>query len=313
MIPAILQLMGGTSSIDAGTTAVYASDACGLQDAANSDGVAINLHNFYGTISGGAYAVYAYTQETDIPIRGIVFTASSSANKVTPSGAPVGTVQDTDKTVATILAGTGSAQAAPILRAARVTNTTPVVLPEEPEEISFTDVSEDDWYYEAVQYAAQNELLIGVTETEFAPDRAMNRAMMTALLHRMADEPEVTGTVPFLDTDSSAYYAKALVWAYQNGIASGVSDGVFAPGGTVTRQQLITFLYRYSNASGGSTELLSSFADASDIADYAKQPMAWALENGIIQGDGLNRLKPNAPATRAQCAAIIQRYEESRS
>lgn len=313
--PATLLLSGGNTSITAGKAAVYASDAALAQAAGNTDGVQVSLPSFFGWLIGGNYAVYAYTQNTENPVQTVTFSASPSANTVTPNGLTVGTVSDSDKTVATLLPSSGSSTAAGTIRAYYVSYDDPTPVKEseptkepDPAEIDFTDVSKDAWYYDAVQYIAQKELMVGVSDTEFAPERSMNRAMMIVLLYRIASEPAVNGTVPFHDTDASEYYANALLWAYQNDIAHGVGDGLFAPGRTITRQQLCAFLYRYSNASGVSADVLSSFGDAADISDYAVEAMAWAVDSGIIQGDKQQNLNPNASATRAQCAAILQRY-----
>lgn len=327
-LPASLLLSGGNTAITAGKAAVYASDAAVSQAAVNTDGVDISLQNIFGTLSGGNYAVYAYTQKADAPVRGVSFSASPSANTVTPYGVTAGTVPDSAKTVATLLTGPGSGTAAGVVSAyfthpgdfpgSDLPNDDPVPTePPKPTEISFTDVDKDAWYYNAVQYVAQKKLLIGVTDSEFAPELPMTRSMMVVLLYRMAGEPAVSGTVSFHDADTSGHYANALIWAYQNGIVNGVADGLFAPDSNITRQQLAVFLYRYVNPPSGSTDILSSFTDADSVSDYAVYAMTWAVRNGIFQGDGQKQLNPNAPATRAQCAAILQRYlqlhEDSKS
>lgn len=322
--PASLLLRDGTTQISAGKMAVYASDATIELDKdtpPNTDGVEISLENFFGTLTGEKQAVYAYTQNDSDPnpIRTVSFSLSPNANRVTPYGVTVGTAMDADKTVATLLEDSNSATAAKSVRAfyasssgGSISNANEPVKdeePVEPAETSFDDVSKDAWYYSAVQYAAQNKLLIGITDTEFAPNSPMDRAMMITLLYRMAGEPVITGTMPFSDVDSSGYYANALIWAYQNNLAYGNPDGTFGTGSAVTRQDLVVFFYRYANSPVGSADALSTFGDFLDVSNYAADAMAWAVSNGIIQGDEQQNLNPNAPATRAQCAAIMQRYE----
>ena len=135
-------------------------------------------------------------------------------------------------------------------------------------------------------------------------------SMMVVLLYRLAGQPETAGSAPFSDADSGAYYARALAWAYQKGIVLGNADGTFAAHTAVSRQQLIAFLYRYTNPSvKGSASTLSGFTDVSGVAGYAQSAMAWAVETGIVKGSADKALDPAALATRAQCAAFILRYD----
>ncbi len=161
----------------------------------------------------------------------------------------------------------------------------------------FTDVKEGDWHYDAVKYAHQKGLFSGVTDTTFAPDASMTRAMLWAVLARQAGQ----------DTSGGAnWYEKAQAWA----VEQGVSDGR-QPTGEITREQMITMLWRLS----GSPVLmdypgLSTFDDAGDISGYAQKAMAWAHQKGLVEGSG-NALMPKANATRAQVASIMMRYCES--
>ena len=194
---------------------------------------------------------------------------------------------------------------------------------EEPEETpeenpkpvhTFTDVGPDDWYAEAVNYAVSNGLFLGISETEFGPNVSMSRAMLVTVLHRMAGAPN-TGTANFADVPADAWYTRAVAWAAANGIVQGVSDSRFAPNVPVTREQMATILYRYANHAGvagdGGSGSLDSFRDASTVSGYAVQAMGWAVDRGLISGVGDQRLSPAGSATRAQVAAILQRFAEN--
>lgn len=182
-----------------------------------------------------------------------------------------------------------------------------------PVSVEFTDVSPDAWYYEAVNYVAENGIMIGVGNNRFSPTRAMNRAELVTMLYRLAGSPEVSGTEPFTDVPEDAYYTKAVVWGYANGIVKGVSDTLFRPASSVTREQVATFFYRLADYSGKDVSQradLSSFSDAASVSGYAKDTMAWAVETGLIIGVGDNRLSPRGTAIRAQVAQIVMRYLE---
>ena len=179
------------------------------------------------------------------------------------------------------------------------------------EKLPFTDVKEGDWYYRAVRYAVQQGLFKGVTDTTFAPNSKLNRAMAVTILYRLAGEPESTEQVTFTDVKEGAYYYKAVAWALENGITTGVDATRFAPNADVTREQMVTFLHRYAEVSGQDVNRmasLSSFRDAGSVSNYAREAMAWAVGNGILQGMEQDLLAPQGTATRAQAAAILMRF-----
>ena len=154
--------------------------------------------------------------------------------------------------------------------------------------------------------------MVGVSDTRFAPNGAMTRGQLMTVLYRMADEPETAETTPFTDVNMDRYYGNAIAWAAENGIAKGVTDTRFAPDAAVTREQMVTFLARYAKYSGQDVQKtadLTEFDDWGRISNYAKEPMAWAVECGILTGmDGL--LNPRGNATRAQIATVLLRYSE---
>lgn len=175
----------------------------------------------------------------------------------------------------------------------------------------FTDVSKDAWYGDAVDFVAGRELFSGVGENCFAPEETLSRGMFITALYRL-EEPEVqTLDLPFTDVPTGAWYEKAAVWGNLTGIAGGDGDGAFRPDDAVTREELAAMLYRYGkmlNLSTGGRDSLTAFADGSDISDWAQDAVAWAVDSGIINGDASGNLAPQSTATRAEAAAMIQRF-----
>ena len=177
--------------------------------------------------------------------------------------------------------------------------------------LPFEDVSENDWYYDEVSYVYFNGLMNGVKETVFDPNGETTRAMMATVIYRMAGAPSVEGMEnPFTDLIEGSWYYDAVVWGYNAGVIKGTTDTTFSPDVAVTREQLVTLLYRYSGAEAVEADL-SAFADASAVSVYAEEAMAWAIANGIVTGSteaGTLYLRPTTGATRAQIAAILARY-----
>ena len=177
----------------------------------------------------------------------------------------------------------------------------------------FIDVAEGDWFYDAVVYAYQNELMDGVGGNRFAPNSETTRAQLVTILYRLEGEPAVSGDLPFTDVEAGIWYTDAILWAAQNNIVNGVSDTEFAPGDDLTRQQLVTILYRYAEAKGydvSASADLSGYPDADQVQDYAQPAMAWAVAENIIQGMEDGTLKPAGNASRAQIATILMRFCE---
>lgn len=165
--------------------------------------------------------------------------------------------------------------------------------PVEPSALPFVDVSVNAWYYESVKAAYDAGLMNGVTDTEFAPNATLTRAMIWTILARASG----------VDTEGGAtWYAKAQEWV----VAKGVSDGE-DPMGNVTREQLVTMLWRL-NGSEVMTGYIGNYIDTGDISEWANQAMLWAVQNGIIEGDENMALAPKADTTRAQAATFFVRY-----
>ena len=173
----------------------------------------------------------------------------------------------------------------------------------------FTDVKPlgSAWYHEDVDYVVEKGYMTGTSTTTFAPNSTLTRAMVVTILYRMAGSPAVSGTSGFSDVPSGKWYANAVTWAKNKGIATGYNSKTFGPEDPVTREQMVTFLYRYAGKPSGSGSL-SSFTDAGKVGSWALDAMKWAVGKGIIKGSE-GKIDPGGKATRAQFAAIVHRYE----
>ena len=179
--------------------------------------------------------------------------------------------------------------------------------------LPFKDVS-NHWAKNAIQFAYDQGLFSGVSDTEFGPDIAMNRAMLVTVLYRMEDEPNVTMNDTFTDIASNQWYTKAVAWANANGIVSGYSDTVFGPNDVVTREQMASILYRYAKFKGmdvSSMNDLSAFTDKDSISNWAQAAMQWANTNKLINGRTSTTLVPQGNATRAEVAQILMTYAQN--
>ena len=178
--------------------------------------------------------------------------------------------------------------------------------------LPFPDVTEGDWFYDAVRYAYETGLMDGVGDNLFAPNSQTTRAQLVTILYRLAGEPEPGGDSGFSDVAAGTWYTDAVVWAAENGIVNGTTDTTFAPGEDITREQLVTVLYRYAESKGydvSASADISGYPDAGQVQDYAQPAMAWAVAEGIVEGvDG--NLNPTGDATRAQIATILMRFCE---
>lgn len=177
----------------------------------------------------------------------------------------------------------------------------------------FVDVSDSSWYSSSVEYCYKHNLMNGVGGAFFAPEQATNRAMLVTVLYRIDGEPAVGAGVSFADVPAGAYYAAPVVWARAHGVVYGTTDTTFAPGDDITREQMVTIIYRYASYRGVDvTEQanLSGFSDYLQVSKYAVEAMQWAVAVGLITGTSATTLEPHAPTTRAQCAAVIWRFDE---
>jgi len=193
-----------------------------------------------------------------------------------------------------------------------------VVVKEKPAGLPFEDVKEDDWFYNQVSYNYFEGTMTGKDPTHFAPAETLVRAQFAAVLHKMNKEPHVAYTNVFSDVTAGDWFTDAVLWAAENKIVTGYTGTkLFGANDNVTREQMATMMYRYAKeykeyeirADGD----CSTFPDAGDIQEFAKEAMKWAVGNGIITGktvEGRLLLDPQGSANRAECATIIQRFME---
>ena len=175
----------------------------------------------------------------------------------------------------------------------------------------FEDVAEGAWYEDSVAYVSGAGLMVGTSEDNFSPTMEANRAMMAAILYRMAGSPAVNGENPFADVPDGTWYTDAVIWAAENGIVAGYDANTFGPTRGITREQMAAMFYRFAKYMGYDTSAsadLSAFEDADQISNYAKTAMSWANAEGLIVGMSADRLAPKATTQRAQMAAMIMRF-----
>lgn len=170
--------------------------------------------------------------------------------------------------------------------------------------LSFTDVSVKEYYFDAIAWAVKNAITEGVNDTIFAPGASCTRAQMVTFLWRANGSPEPTVTeLPFTDVAVDAYYAKAVLWAVENGITTGTSDTTFDPDGVVTRAEAVTFLWRAAGNPAADGKL---FADVESTKYYA-EAVRWAVANGVTKGVSNTSFAPGSACTRAQIVTFLYR------
>ena len=175
--------------------------------------------------------------------------------------------------------------------------------------VPFVDVQPDDWYIDVVKYALENGLMTGVSETEFAPDLATTRGMVASVLYRLEGGPEAEDA-GFSDVSADAWYADAANWAASVGVVAGYGDA-FGANDAITREQLAAILCNYAAYKGedvSSGAALDGYSDAASVSDWAGESVEWAVAEGLLSGVTNNELAPQGSATRAQVAAMLQRF-----
>ena len=181
--------------------------------------------------------------------------------------------------------------------------------------INFPDVKEGSWYYDAVEYCVLKGYVNGYSNGYFGSVDNLKRQDFVVMLARIAhaDLSKYSSTKSdFPDVKANSYYIAAVNWASKNNIVAGYNNGNFGVGDNITREQVCTILYRYcgSPAVENAQQKLAKFSDANKISAYAVDPLAWAVENGVISGMADGRAAPGENASRAQIVVIIQRMDE---
>lgn len=177
----------------------------------------------------------------------------------------------------------------------------------------FADVAKGSWYYEGVRYAYENGLMSGTGEGTFSPDLPTSRGMLVTILYRLAGSP-AAGSASFTDVAQGQWYADGVAWASANGVVSGYPDGSFRPNDTITREQMAAILYQYARIQGkldDSRADLSIFSDLDSLSAYAKEPMSWAVAQGLFSGVSADTLAPGGSTTRAQAAVILTAFSKA--
>ena len=177
-------------------------------------------------------------------------------------------------------------------------------------EMPFTDVNEGDWFYDVVLYAYDNGLMTGVSATEFAPNQTTTRGMIVSMLARLegVTNAEDAG---FADVAENDWYATAVNWAASVGVVNGYEDNTFRPNAPITREQMAAILYNYADYKGYDVSAradLSDYADAASISSWAEDVLSWANAEGLINGMTATTIDPQGATTRAQTAAMFERF-----
>ena len=176
--------------------------------------------------------------------------------------------------------------------------------------LPFTDVSDSDWFYDPVCFVYSQGLMTGTSATTFEPNTPLSRAMLVAVLHRLEGSPAASAG-DFTDVAEGDWYAQAVNWAASVGVVNGFDDGTFQPNAAITREQLAAILMNYAQYKGqdvSARATLDTYNDATAISSWANDVMSWAVAEGLISGVTADTLQPQGAATRAQVAAILQRF-----
>ena len=182
--------------------------------------------------------------------------------------------------------------------------------------VNFIDVPANAWYHEAVEYVVAKGLMSGMSDTEFAPSYTLNRAMVVTVLWRMEGEPAVSYDMSFTDVPTGQWYTEAVRWAASEGIVNGMDAQTYAPLNAVTREQLVTILWRYAQKKGydvsvGEDTNILSYTDAFKVAEYAIPAMQWACGAGVINGNDDGSLNPKGNTKRSEFAKVIMNFCEN--
>ena len=178
----------------------------------------------------------------------------------------------------------------------------------------FTDVPANHWAIDAIQYVYDHDLMTGTSAAEFSPELATTRGMLVSILYRLEGNPDISEEIlgyPYADVTADDWYSIPVYWARLHGIAAGFDDNTFHPNDPLTREQLASMLMNYARWKGQEVSAradLSHYSDADRIGSWASDTMRWAVACGLISGMTNDTLQPQGAATRAQLAAILQRF-----
>ena len=174
---------------------------------------------------------------------------------------------------------------------------------------NFSDVEDSRWSASAIKNAVKKGYMKGVGDGLFDPSGPLTRGMVATVLWRREGSPAPTGPSGFDDVPAGEWYTDAVAWAKETGVVKGLTERTFGPNELITREQLATMLFRFSSTAPVSVPEradLTPFTDDEKVSDWASESLRWAVEAGLINGTGGNRLAPGGNATREQFAAIIE-------
>lgn len=178
--------------------------------------------------------------------------------------------------------------------------------------LPFVDVGTDQWYYDAVAFVYHLGYFSGTGADTFAPNGVMDRAMVATVLYRISGDSTTNQPAAFSDVPVGEWYSQGVAWASANSVVNGMGGGLYAPHQSVTREQLVTMLYRYvkdyKKTAASAAGDLSAFPDSPQISAWAREAMSWAVGAGLLHGRDSGALDPTGTATRAEVAAILQRF-----
>lgn len=180
---------------------------------------------------------------------------------------------------------------------------------------SFTDVSWNAWYYEAVQYVCEHGIMAGAGQGKFLPNANMTRAQMCQLLYNMEGSPRTAGR-SFKDVPASAWYYDAVSWASAQGIVAGTGNNRFSPDSALSREQCVTILYHYAQSKGyntGNQASLQNYTDRAKVSSWALNAVKWAVGESLIQGVTKTTIAPGVTTTRSQAAALMMHFCQQHS
>ena len=182
--------------------------------------------------------------------------------------------------------------------------------------LPFVDVARGDWYESAVEYAYTNGLFSGTSADAFSPNLTMNRAMLVTVLYRLAGSPEEelnSAQASFWDVAADSWYAPYVRWGYVQGVTAGTGEGSFGPEQSITRQQLLVMLHSFARQYLGLTLTsgadLSQYSDGGQTASWAQEAVSWAAANQLIVPSGDGTIRPEDPASRAEVATILMKFD----
>ena len=177
--------------------------------------------------------------------------------------------------------------------------------------MNFSDVEIGSWYYNAVRFNYKNNFIKGYNENTFAPNDNLTRGMLVTILYRMENSPENNGVSGFSDVENNKWYSKSIKWAVDKEIVHGYGENKFGPNDNILRQDVAVILRNYAKSKGKEVENLAEingFSDIAQISNYANSAMKWAISNKVITGNSNGTLAPKGLATRAEAAAMLQKY-----